>query len=401
MTTNLALTAAVALLCAQVPTAQTAAVRHVAVWGGFTLVVKGDGSVVGWGREEDGLAGKPRSQNGLVAAPLAIELPGKARQVAIGELTAYALLEDGSVVAWGSNVDGQLGNGPAGANGELGRYPKPSVTPVRVTGLSDVTQIEAGAKHALALRNDGTVWAWGTRDDGRLGDGQPKTLRPVSALAPVEVPGLDGITQVAAGTSFNLALRRDGQVMAWGTNNYGELGNGTRATAWTPTPVTGLDHVVAIAASKGGGTFVSGAVKDDGTMWVWGSNSSGMMGNGQGAIAPDDPGGRNLTPIQVKGLAGVKALALGMGHAAALLGDGTLRMWGHDGWGQIGVGTWSGYYEKPTRVTALTNVAAVYLGGPHSFAVRADGTLWMWGFNFSGQGVFGKDQHVPTKIDLQ
>ena len=209
-----------------------------------------------------------------------------------------------------------------------------------MTGLKDIIQIEAGAKHAVALRKDGTVWAWGNREEGAIGDGQPKTLRPVKAIGPTQVPGLQGITQIAATRHHNLALRADGKVMAWGYNRDGQLGNGTRDNGWTPAEVTGLDRIVAIAAgvaSFAGNSF-SGAVRDDGTVWTWGSGVSGVMGNGTRNPSPDDPGGRNLLPVQVPGLANVKALSLGYGHAAALLGDGTLRMWGHDGFGQIGVG---------------------------------------------------------------
>ena len=222
------------------------------------------------------------------------------------------------------------------------------------------------------------------------------------AYAPVAVPGLEGITQIAVGLRHNLALRRDGHVLAWGANGAGELGNGTRATGWTPAEVTGLDRVVAIAAGFGAAHGVSGAVRDDGTVWMWGSNESAMMGNGQGATAPDDPGGRNLLPAQVKGIAGAKALSIGAGHVAALLGDGTLRMWGHNGYGEIGNGT-SGVYEpKPVKVTALTGVAAVYLGSMRSYAVRADGTFWCWGFgNYRLKGVLSKNLHVPTLLDLR
>ena len=406
-TTRLALVTAAALLCSHVLVAQTSPpaglIRHVAARS-FVLVVKADGSVVGWGAEADGLAARPRSPSGVAGSPVAINLPGKARQVAVGEATAYALLEDGTVVAWGANADGQLGKGAMGTNVELGTFPKPSFTPVKVTGLADIIQIEAGARHALALRKDGTVWAWGSRDDGTLGDGDARggrVLRVVGALAPIAVPGLEGITQIATGWKHNLALRRDGRVMSWGTNSDGELGIGTRFTGWTPAEVTGLDRVVAIAAGSGAAHGVSGAIRDDGTVWLWGSNAAAMMGNGEGPLSPDDPGGRNPLPVQVKGIAGAKSLRIGEGHVAVLLGDGTLRMWGHDGWGQIGVGTSGGYHEKPMKVTAIANVAAVYLGGVHSFAVRADGTFWMWGFGFyRGQGIIGKDLHVPTRLDL-
>ncbi len=401
---RLALVTAVALLCSHVLVAQASTsaglIRHVAARSSFVLVVKADGCVVGWGSEGDGMGARQRSPKGIIEAPVVIDLPAKALQVAVGEVAAYALLEDGTVVAWGANVDGQLGNGAMGADGELGRYPKPSVTPVKVTGLMDIVQIEAGVRHALALQKDGTVWAWGTRDDGAIGDGKPTGLRALSAIGPTKIPGLEGITQIAAGRTHNLALRRDGRVMSWGTNKDGELGIGTRITGWTPAEVTGLDRVVAIDAGDAGTFGISGAVRDDGTVWMWGSNLSAMMGNGEGPLSPDDPGGRILLPVSVKGITGAKSLSIGSGHVAALLGDGTLRMWGHDGWGQIGVGTSGSYYKEPTKVTALANVAAVYLGGAHSFAVRADGTFWIWGFRYQGQGVLGKDLHVPTRLDL-
>ena len=396
-----ALVTAVALLCPHILVAQTSPsppIRHLAVRH-FVLVVKADGSVVGWGNEEDGMAARPRSK-GIIAVPTTIDLPGKARQVAVGLLSAYALLEDGTVVAWGDNHDGQLGNGAMGANGVLGVYPKSSVRPVKVTGLVDIIQIEAGERFAMALRKDGTVWAWGSRDDGAIGDGKPTGLRPLNAIGPVKIPGLANITQIAAGRTHALALRRDGHVMSWGSNSDGELGVGTRYTGWTPAAVTGFDRVVAIDAGDGAAHGVSGAIRDDGTVWIWGSNASAMLGNGEGPLSPDDPGGRNPLPVPVKGIAGAKSLSIGAGHVAALLGDGSLRIWGHDGWGQIGVGTAGFYHEKPTKVTALANVTAVYLGGAHSFAVRADGSLWIWGFGYLGQGILGKNLHVPTRLEL-
>jgi alpha-tubulin suppressor-like RCC1 family protein len=401
-----ALVCAAALLCAPICGAQVTPaadpIRDV-VASSFALVVKADGSVVGWGPDADGLAARPASKMRVIPAPVVIDLPGKALQVALGESSAYALLEDGTVVAWGANDEGQLGNGAMGASGELGIHPKPSITPVRVTGLTDIIQIEAGRKHAVALRKDGTVWAWGTRDNGAIGDGKPATLRPVRAIGPTRVEGLAGVTRIAVARSHNLALKADGRVMSWGANSQGELGIGTRLTQWTPVEVIGLDHVVSIAAGSASmGYGVSAAVRDDGAVWMWGSNTSAQFGTGDGPLSPDDPGARQLLPVAVKGVAGVTSVSLGFGHAAALLRDGTLRMWGHDGWGQIGVGSSGAYQVRPMKVGSLSKVSAVYLGGAHSFAVRADGTLWIWGKSFieNGPGLLGKNLHVPTRLDL-
>src|SRR5688572_16289488 len=340
---------------AQTP-ASSALIRDVAVGRGV-LLVKADGSVLAWGN----------SPGGVIRAPTALDLPGKVLRVAVGGtnnggFTGYALLENGTVVSWGDNDEGQLGNGAPRSNVALGTYPKPSATPVKVTGLADIVEIGAGTKHAVALRRDGTVWSWGKRDEGRLGDGDALpagSLRVLSASAPVRVPGLEGITKIAVGPTHNLALTRDGQVMAWGTNRSGELGAGTEATGWTPVLVTGLDNVLDISAGSAADHGVSGAVRQGGTVWMWGSGASAGMAVGQAALSPDDPGGRNLLPIQVKGVAAAQRIAIGSGNVAALLADGTLRMWGHNGFGEMGAVTSGSYATTPVKTT-ISNVAAVY-----------------------------------------
>ena len=387
-----ALCAPVALLAQTA--APSASIRDVAGTQ-FVLVARGDGSVVAWGR----------APGGALAVPTPIALPGLAQRVAVGESSAYVLLEDGSVVAWGENDEGQLGNGPSGSSKPLGTYPKASVTPVKVTDLAGIVAIEAGRKHAIALRKDGTVWAWGLRDDGAVGDGDAKQaggLRVLSATAPVAVRGLAGITQIAAGPTHNLALTRDGKVMSWGSNGAGELGVGTRTNGWTPAEVPGLVNIVAIAAGSGQGTYgVSAAVRQDGTLWVWGSGSSAQMGNGVRNPSPDDPGGRNLLPLQVKGIAGAKDAGVGAGHIAALLTDGSVRAWGMNGYGELGLGATSAYEVVPVKVPGLTNVTAVRLGGYNSYAIRSDGTLWIWGFGLSsGRGILSRHLAAPTRLDL-
>jgi alpha-tubulin suppressor-like RCC1 family protein len=393
------LVAAAALIAASSLGAQAPAsaplIRDASVGAG-TLVVKADGSVVTWGR----------SPGAAIRSPIPLDLPGKAVKVdvggeSLGFFTGYAVLENGTVFAWGSNHEGQIGNGPSGANGELGRYPKPSPTPVKVTDLTNIIDIAAGNTHAVALGADGTVWAWGSRENGALGDGEPRTPRLLGAIAPVRVAGLANITQIAVGDNHSLALTREGHVMAWGAGHSGALGTGTRDVRWTPARVVGLDGVVAIAAGNSAGNGVSGAVKGDGTVWMWGAGTSGMMGNGgDPLISPDDPGGRQLEPVQVKGLANVKQLAIGGANAAALLADGTLRMWGHNGYGETGSGSANPYEPRPVK-NGLTNVAAVYLANMRSAVVKTDGTFWVWGFPYSpATGVLAKSSKLPVRVDL-
>lgn len=368
--------------------------------GNGVLLVNADGSVLTWGR----LA------NGVIEVPTLVPLPDRALRVAVGgsdlgQFTGYAVLEDGSVVSWGSNDEGQLGNAAAGTSVALGTYPKPSPTPVKVTSLASIVDVTAGDKHALALTRDGTVWAWGRRDGGAVGDGDALSkgsVRMLSAGAPLLVPVLRDIVQIVSGRLHNLALTRDGHVLSWGMNKSGELGNGTRATGWTPAPVPGLDHVVAIAAGNGGNNGgVSGALRDDGTVWMWGTNNSSMIGNSASATQPDDGEVFHGVPEVVRGVAGAKQISIGSGHVAVVLADGTVRMWGHNGYGEIGIGKTSGEYVlRPARVPALTGVVGIYLGTMRSYAVTADGALWAWGFQQTTRGILSRNLSVPTRFAL-
>ena len=389
--------AAVCSVCAASPLRAQAPpdsgpIRDVAA-GTFVYVVKGDGTVAGWGSEADGLAARERSATGRVTAPIPIALPGKVLQMAVGEACAFALLEDGTVIAWGANESGQLGNGGPGSRSAPGIYPKASFRPVAVAGLTEVVQVSAAGRHALALRKDGTVYGWGS--SGTILAEDP--VKPGVATGPARIAGLENIVQLSAARDHNLVLTREGDVYAWGENADAQLGldPGIYRSA-RPVKVQGLGRMVSIAASGTGNLAFSGAVRDDGTVWMWGSNQAATMGNGLKSGARGEVGDLNSKPLAVKGVANATTIRAGDGHVAVLLRDGTLRLWGHDGWGQIGIGT-HGFYQELPKKPALTSVAAVYLGSNKSFAVRMDGTLWRWGGAATfGGGEFTKDQHAPV-----
>lgn len=147
-------------------------------------------------------------------------------KIAGGGSHAIALKMDGTVWAWGGDWDGQLGNGGI----TYDRY----TTPVQASGLTGVTAIAGGALHSIALKNDGTVWVWGKNDGGQLGDG---TI--INRTTPVQVSGLTGMTAIAGGGSYSIALKSDGTVWAWGNNFYGQLGDGTTSARYTPVQVKG------------------------------------------------------------------------------------------------------------------------------------------------------------------
>jgi alpha-tubulin suppressor-like RCC1 family protein len=229
--------------------------------------------------------------------------------------------------------------------------------PSPVANLGSVVSFAGGALFSLAARPDGSVWTWGSNNLGQLGNG---SSGPLPAPTPARVSGLFPATSVSAGGKHALARRSDGTVWAWGRNNFGQIGDGTNTNRNVPVDVSGLGGVAAIA----GGAEHSLALKTDQTVWAWGDNSDGQLGNGTYA-------GSNV-PVQVTGLTGVAAIACGYHHSLAQKADGTVYAWGWNGFRQLGNGSSAADSPVPVQVTDLTNVAAIAGGGFHNLARKAE-----------------------------
>ena len=271
-----------------------------------------------------------------------------------------ALRADGVVWAWGSNGYGQLGQGTIG-------YGLSSSTPLQVQNLTSATAVAGGADHSLALRQDGTVWAWGRNDYGELGNASS-----ISSGAPLQVVALDSVSAIAAGYAHSLALKKDGTVWAWGYNDSGQLGDGSTTDRTTPIQVLGLTTVIAIAT----GSNHSLALKQDGTVWAWGTNYLGHLGDGSVT--------QRNAPVQVANLQNVRSIAAGGSHTMAVQQDGTVWTWGWNSSGELGDGTLNTRYT-PVKVTNLTNVNGIAAGNVHSLALTPQGAVWSWGSNLYGQ----------------
>ncbi len=281
--------------------------------------------------------------------------------------------------AWGANASGQLGDGTTSGH----------TSPSRVNTLSGVTAAAGGGSHSLALKSDGTVWAWGSNSNGQLGD-NTTTQRP----GPVQVKGqggsgfLTGVTAIAAGTSHSLALKADGTVWAWGANGSGQLGDNSTSQRNAPVQVSGLTGVSAIAA---GGPH-SLALLGDGTVRSWGENGSGQLGNG----ATKD----SSVPVQPSNLAGVSAIAAGANHSLAVKATGTAWAWGANGAGQLGDNSTT-QRKSPVQVLNLTGVSAVRGGDLHSLALKSNGSVWAWGSNTYGQLGDNSTSQRNTAMQVQ
>ncbi len=362
--------------------------------------------------------------------------------IAAGGSRATAWRTDGTVWTWGSGKPrGNLNADTRGAKSHA-EWRLVQRTPIQTVGLDGVTFVAVGGQHSVAVRIDGTVWTWGNNYAGALGIGDDKSvIRTRKTTTLNQVAGLAGVAIVAAGGSSNLALRRNGELWAWGSNAHGCLGDGTTENRRSPVRIRGLAGVNAIAM----GINLALAIDSAGSVWAWGQNDSGQVGDGttkdrhtpvrvrgvgrkdrkavavavrgsQYPIALCEDGTvwewgvrRRLdnwrrrqvitTPQRVSGLANIVAIAADSGHLLALDRDGTVWAWGNNHGGQLGDGTTTDRW-RVAKVADLTDVIAIAAGSSQSFAVRSDGTVWAWGSRTShalGDGAF-QNRTKPVQV---
>ena len=351
------------------------------------------GTIMAWGTNAGAVfcGGGPQIPRG--AATLQ-EIPGIAgvADIAVGQHLTFLIMRDGTVFACGANSDGQAGVGGPGIAPDYYKKQKIVAKPTPVTGLRNPKQIAVGWNFAVALLKDGRVMAWGTARDGILGDGAADPVRPGLVSFPRPVTGISGVREIAAGQTFTLALMDDGMVKGWGHSRRGELGS--EAGGIFPKPVTvpglsGVRHIVSTA-------YNAAALLDDGTVRVWGEGQLGMVWSRPGDESVLE---RNFAqPVKIPGLSQVAALYGGFQgtNFIAVLQDGTVRMWGYNGFYQQGVGN---NEEYPVRlasprvkgvVSAVSTVNCTYFllengkllnagthhGRPRQFSLKIPTEIW-------------------------
>lgn len=335
---------------------------------------------------------------------------GELKVVAVeaGHYHTLALLSNGTVMAWGDNKVGQLGEGTTPGGIVLDNTPYPYAVPVqeRVDGvvrpLTDVVAIAGGAQYSLALKRDGTVWSWGFNASGELG--RTPEGNPYTSTAAERIPELSDIVQIAAADTHALALTAAGEVWAWGDNQLGQAGIGTGKGNFMyhpvqtlaqpddpddpPTPLAGIRQIAANGSH-------SMALTDDGRVLSWGYNGRYQLGDGTlthrsypGPVLlhDDDPAdGDAKLP-----LTGIRTIAAGRYHNVALDDGGRLWTWGDNASGQLGLGHTGSGIKRASLVpgTAAERFEEIAAGGFHSIAIREDGAVWTWGHN--RQGVLGR-----------
>src|ERR1700722_19407748 len=344
------------------------------------------GTAMTWGDNTAGELGNDSLAQSDV--PVAVHGLTGVVSAAVGGRQDLALLSNGTVLAWGDDTFGELGHGVASSNGD-------SEHPVAVPGLTGVTEVAAGEADSLALLSNGTVVAWGDNRSGQLGDGTTR-----SSSVPVAVKGLTGVTAIAAGGEFNLALLANGTVMSWGTNGNDQLGDGRgglhQPPSDVPVPVKDLTGVSAITA----GGQVGAALLSNGTVMAWPSFNQPVpaavalvagakqIAAGFGSFVTLLPDGTVVTwaptatgfttPVKVAGLAKVTAIATSaegcctsfLGFSLALLAGGTVKAWGDDALGELGDGS-TAASSAPGVVKGLSGATAIAAGDVQAIALTA------------------------------
>ena len=303
--------------------------------------------------------------------------------IAAGANHMLALKSDGTVWAWGDNVRGQIGNGTTSN----------LTKPTQVQALSGVVAIAAGGLHSLALKSDGRAYGWGDNAQLQLG-----FQTGVYYSTPSEITGLlssYGVVDLAGGNNFTLALAADGKVYTFGNNSLGQLGIGVASNKYAPQHVTEVSNAVSVAA----GAYFALAVREDGTMKSWGQNNHGQLGNGAMSAWQKTPVDVNLGTCKAFRADG------GGSHAVALCVAGTVVAWGLNTNGQLGVDPTLQRRPTPLEVAGLGSMVDVAAGDYHSAALSSIGRQSVWGGNGfgqvgDGQSGTGMNRFIPYQITL-
>lgn len=328
-----------------------------------------EGPAYCWGDNVDGELGTGATPYPGSTVPVAVVGLDEVRSIAVAEGFTCAVSWSGGVFCWGW--------GPLVPSGS-------SNVPVAVPGLeSGIASVAVSGCHACALRTNGGVWCWGFNENGELGDGTN-----LDRWDPVEALGLPpDVIAVSAGPHETCAATATHGAFCWGSNVYGQLGDGSTSPSSTPEQPAGLQNGTAAATSG----LSSCAVTSSGSASCWGNNVSGQLGDGTTATS--------LTPVGVLGMStGTTSISVGFGHACATTASGAAVCWGRND-GALGDGT-SNDSDVPVDVVGIHGVTAVSAGNYASCAVTAEGAAFCWGLNWAGTLGTGStsDTLVPAPV---
>ena len=341
--------------------------------GSHTLGLKSDGTLWAWGNNQYGRLGDGTTVN--KSSPVQIGVDNKWVSVSAGYFHTIGMKSDGTLWAWGYNLNGQLGDGTT----------VDKSSPVQIGVDNKWICIKAGGNHSVGLKSDGTFWNWGNNAYGQLGDGTT-----VNKSSPIQVGVDNKWSYIAGGVYHTLGIKTDGTLWAWGYNSAGQLGEGSTVNKSSPVQI-GIDiKWVSITA----GFYHTLGLKSDGIIWAWGRNSEGQLGDG--TIVD------KINPVQTSSvLIDWLCITAGQNHSLGIKSGGTLWAWGYNLNGQLGDGT-TVSKSYPVQIGTDNKWVSITTGYSHTLGIKSDGTLWAWGKNFSGQLGDGTtaDKNSPVQVGV-
>ncbi|MCL2787319.1 MAG: Ig-like domain-containing protein, partial [Micrococcales bacterium] len=320
-------------------------------------------------------------------------MPAGFAAIAAGDSSGYGLDDGGTAWAWGDNGYGQLGDGTVtGAK-----------NPVRVKAASGTlppfTAITARSSSAYGLDKNGGIWAWGNNESGQLGDGTT-----TNAKNPVRVKADSGtlpvFTAITAGTGSAYGLDKNGSIWAWGNNGSGQLGDGTATSSSTPVRVKVGSGTLPPFTAITAGTGSAYGLDKNGGIWAWGNNGYGQLGDGTTTHAKN--------PVEVKADSGTlpvfTAITAGVYSGYALDKSGGIWAWGYNSVGQLGDGT-TMQANNPVRVEAASGALPVFTaitaGTGSAYGLDKNGGVWAWGYNNVGQLGDGTTTNAKNPVQVK
>ena len=328
---------------------------------GFSMAIKTDGSLWWWGSNN---VTKFDIEQSEYRNPIPLHILDNISDVSTSNAHVLFIKTDGSLWGWGQNSDGQLGDGTT----------EHRSNPVHI--MDNVVAVSTGFDHTMAIKTDGSLWGWGQNSEGQLGDGTT-----INRNTPKHI--MDNVSVVSAGGHYTMAIKTDGSLWAWGSNRSGRLGiNWSKLMLSEPSinPTHVMDNVVAVSTSDPTASAHTMAITTDGSLWAWGSNGRGQLGDG----TKED----RRSPVHI--MDNVSSVSAGNTYTTiAVKTDGSLWGWGANSGGNISIDylgeNISDVISLLDPVYIMDNVTAVSTGSGYTMAIKTDGSLWAWGSNSSGQ----------------
>lgn len=339
---------------------------------GHTLAVKTDGTLWAWGLNNAGQLGDG-TNNPSSIVPVQIGAGNNWQFISAGPEHSMAIKTDGTLWAWGRNSEAQLGDG---TNNN-------SNVPVQIGTDNNWVAVCTGSEHTLAKKSNGTLWAWGGNTYGQCGNAAP----PNSVATPLQIGTATDWQTISTGSYHSMAIKTDGTAWGWGINTLGQIGDGTNTDKIIPTQIDINTDWSQIAS----GWSYTLAIKTDGTLWAWGNNNFGQLGDGSNT--------NNNAPIQIGTATTWQNITAGDGHSIAIKTDGSLWAWGSNQFGQLGDGT-NTDINVPTQTGTATNWSIIDAGYNYTIGIKTNNSLWGWGNNNAGQLGDGTntDRNIPVPI---